>query len=268
MKENLFIVPYDFTPVGDKALNYAIHISKNLNVEIQVVHIISNNKMADITHEKLEKFIAELPYNTNIKFSYQLLIGTIFTTIGKYVEEKNANLVIMGTHGMTGTQRLFGSFAIKVIDSTTVPFLIVQENTEISDVKTMALYVDTSRESMQIVNVASHFAYLLDAKVHVLYEASTDVLIRNKINIQRRVIEENYAQTNLNYEFIELAESGNSVKKIINHINENDVDMICITYHSEALFKQFDTFAQELITNKLRKPCLINSAVSAGSAYF
>jgi molecular chaperone DnaK (HSP70) len=36
----------------------------------------------------------------------------------------------MGTHGMKGMQKLFGSNAMKVITSTAIPFVVIQQETE------------------------------------------------------------------------------------------------------------------------------------------
>ena len=55
-------------------------------------------------------------------------------------KRKNAVAIIMGTHGSKGMQKVFGSFAMKVIISTTVPFMIVQDNSEIKNIKNIVLF--------------------------------------------------------------------------------------------------------------------------------
>jgi nucleotide-binding universal stress UspA family protein len=56
-----------------------------------------------------------------------VLCGTIFNTIGKYASDTDARMVIMGTHGIKGMQKLTGSWALKVIVKSKVPFLVVQD---------------------------------------------------------------------------------------------------------------------------------------------
>ena len=41
MSEKSFIVPHDFTPVADIALEHAIATAKPLNAEVQLVHVVS-----------------------------------------------------------------------------------------------------------------------------------------------------------------------------------------------------------------------------------
>ena len=50
------------------------------------------------------------------------------------LKKKSASAIIMGTHGAKGMQKLFGSFAMKVIISTSVPFMVVQKDSEIKKV--------------------------------------------------------------------------------------------------------------------------------------
>ena len=59
--------------------------------------------------------------------SYQISKGSIFTAIAEYANEKDASLVVMGTHGMKGMQKLTGSWALKVIVKSKVPFIVVQD---------------------------------------------------------------------------------------------------------------------------------------------
>ena len=61
--------------------------------------------------------------------------GSIFTAIADFVNQKgvpddkkkNVDLVLMGTHGMKGMQKLTGSWALKVIVKSKVPFIVVQD---------------------------------------------------------------------------------------------------------------------------------------------
>jgi len=51
----------------------------------------------------------------NLKITSQIAKGTIFTSIAEFVNSTEASLVVMGTHGMKGMQKLTGSWALKVI---------------------------------------------------------------------------------------------------------------------------------------------------------
>ena len=39
MSKNLYMVPYDFTPISQKALEYALHLGKHVHTEIKLIHL-------------------------------------------------------------------------------------------------------------------------------------------------------------------------------------------------------------------------------------
>ena len=120
MSEPTFIVPHDFTFTADTALNHAINISKQINAKVAIVHIVTKDSEINEAKQKLQNLIKNHP-EQNIEMNAHVIQGSIFTDIGKLAEELNASAIIMGTHGAKGMQKVFGSFAMKVIISTTVP---------------------------------------------------------------------------------------------------------------------------------------------------
>src|SRR5690554_7650207 len=128
MSANLFIVPHDFTSVGDAALKYAMFLAKPRKTAIMLLHIVSNKTKAKPALEKLEQIISNLDLNVGDgAVEAKVVEGNIFDDISKIAEESDARLIIMGTHGAVGMQKLFGSYAMKVVVNSSVPFLRSEE---------------------------------------------------------------------------------------------------------------------------------------------
>ena len=60
MSKNLYIVPYDFTPVSEKALQYALFLGKHVHTEIQLLHLAKDKETGLIMKRKLDKLRAEI----------------------------------------------------------------------------------------------------------------------------------------------------------------------------------------------------------------
>lgn len=269
MKDITLVVPHDFTGVGQKALEYAIHLGKKSETEIIVIHLVSSQKAITNAEQKLNDILSSYSVSSNILLTPKVVMGDIFSDIGKIANNEGAQLVVMGTHGATGMQKIFGSFALKVIESTETPFLIVQTNTVVKDISRIAVYFDTTSESMQILNISSYIASITKAKLFVVHEKMYDMAFKHRINIHKEIIKESYDNMGLDYEFVEMEEQKSTLLTISKFIEDNDCDIIAIANYSEALIKQLDTFSQNLITNKQLKPCLIvNAGSAAGAAYF
>ena len=74
-----------------------------------MLHIVARGiKTAEYKkkEDKLKVLAGEASNKYDIEVDYQLIPGTIFTAIAEYVNEHDPNLVVMGTHGLKGMQKL------------------------------------------------------------------------------------------------------------------------------------------------------------------
>jgi len=268
MSKNLYIVPYDFTAVTEKALEYAIHLGKRVNAEILIVHLASDKAKGTAMFTEMEKLKAKLDVPYGVTITTLVKVGDIFTDIGKIAKEEKAQLIIMGTHGIRGFQRIAGSFAMKVITSAECPFLIVQKNSEIKEISQIAVPIDLTKESLQIINIAGDMANILNAKVNVLAEEQSDEILNTRLKNRVGIVSKQYEERNIEAKINYLSHSGGYGKKIMQFVKQNDVGLIAFSYHTESLLPQFDSFAQNLITNKSALPVLIINSKLASALYF
>ena len=124
------IVPWDFTHVAGYALAHAVKISRMIGNEICLLHIVDpniNTKDAVAKKTQLSRTTEENIKKFNLSIVFHISKGSIFTTIADFAHKRDASLVVMGTHGMKGMQKLTGSWALKVIAKSKVPFIVVQD---------------------------------------------------------------------------------------------------------------------------------------------
>jgi nucleotide-binding universal stress UspA family protein len=268
MTKNLYIVPYDFTSVGDAALNYAMHLGKHIEVEIELLHVVKSNGEIISAQTKLNQVIEKVDAPRGVSFSINVSVGSIFEEISKTASKQSAQLIIMGTHGATGLQKLFGSNAMKVVTSSNTPFLIVQKHTVVNEIKNIVVPVDLTKESLQIVNIAGDIAKIYNAKVHVLGEKQNDELLSQQMKNRILIVRNQYEERNIDCNIELMKQGGSYQRKVMEYAKVNAIDLISIAYHSESLLPQFDTFAQSLITNEQNLPCMIINSKPASALYF
>ncbi len=268
MSQNLYIVPYDFTPVGDAAIRYALHLAKNVKAEILVLHLASSKPEGQKAIARLNSAIDRFEKPYGVQLTTLVRVGSIFEDLGKIAKTEGAQLVIMGTHGSTGMQRLLGSNAMKVITAADTPFLVVQKDTQLNDIKNIVVPIDLTKESLQITNIAGDIALMFNASIHVIGEKHNDALLSQQMKNRVLIVKNQYDDRNIECH-VELIKSGGSYqKKILTYSKEKSIDFIAIAYHSESLLPQFDTFAQSLITNDQKLPCMVLNSKLASALYF
>lgn len=269
MSQNLYLVLHDFTEIGEAALDYALHIAKHVHIDIRLLHVVNESSKEAAATKKLEEIIAKrstLP--EGVTLAPMVKTGNFLEDTGRFAKEEHAQLVIMGTHGAIGLQKLFGSYAMKVIRGSEVPFLVVQKGTPIKEITKVIVPVDMTKESLQIVNIAGDIARIFGGIVHVLYEAQSDHRLLIQMKTRIGIVKTNYEERGVSAEFFKLKEKGGFTKKIEKHTAEHNAELLAFAYHSESMFPQFDAFGQSLITNSLKLPCMVVNSKLASSLYF
>ena len=143
--ERPIIVPWDFSQVAENAFQHAVNISKVVNREILLLHIVHEERDKDAKAIELKASTDKLAKEYGKKPSFEVVTGSIFHAIGETAKELKAEMIIMGTHGMKGAQKLFGSKALKVVVSSRIPFLVVQDKPAKNTIDTILLPIDFKR---------------------------------------------------------------------------------------------------------------------------
>jgi len=269
MSANLFIVPHDFTSVGDAALKYAMFLAKPRKTAIMLLHIVSNKTKAKPALEKLEQIISNLDLNVGDgAVEAKVVEGNIFDDISKIAEESDARLIIMGTHGAVGMQKLFGSYAMKVVVNSSVPFLVVQDGIDQSKLNNIIVPITTSKESLQIIHIAGEIALTFDSKIYVIAEHQSDQRLSQQLKIRISLVKNQFEEKGINAE-VEIIENKKSFQKtVIEYAKEKNCDLIAVAHDSSGILSQFEKYTQDLITNDENLPCLVVNAKLLSKLYF
>lgn len=269
MSSRIYLVPYDFSAVGNAAIKHALALAKLGKASVMLLHLVDDVKKVAPSQAKLEAFVKSLnlPFDAP-QVECKTVKGSIFEDIGKIADKYEVNKIIMGTHGAKGFQKVFGSFAIKVMTSTNTPFIIVQESEPSKEINNIVVPIDLSKESLQIISHAADIAKLYNSKVHVIGENQRDEILERQMKNRIKLVEKKFEEVNVAANIQLLEKSGSYASKVIAYTKKIKAEMIALAYHTESLLPSFDTFAQNLITNTDKVPVLIIRSTEVSSTYF
>jgi nucleotide-binding universal stress UspA family protein len=243
-----YLVPYDFTPTTKIALDHAFELSKFEESEIEALHIIKNESERAKAESLFTNLINELDSENKDKLKTKVRVGDIFKDISKEAEAGDFQLLVMGTHGAKGIQKLFGSHAIKVITSSSTPFIITQKRGPREGIKRIVLPVDLSYEKIQMVSFSSNLAKKFKAEVHVIAKAQSDDFLAKRLANNLTKVSRQLKKDGVEHKVH---------KEIIAYGAEIDADIFAIAHYPETIIPQFEKFSQELITNEWQIPVLV-----------
>lgn len=263
------LVPHDFTVVGEAATRHAIQMARQIQANVYLLHVVKSDSEKPAIQKKFTEVVAKLNLEPNdIKVFSVVKAGSIFTDIATVAESIKASLIVMGTHGAKGmSQKLFGSFAIKVINSTFVPFVIVQEVVPHEKIKKIVFPIETSSESLQVMNIAANLAIEFSSEILLVAQKETDTSLAMKIKVHLEVVSKQLSKKGVKSDFMLIEKSKTFDEKLMKIAKTNAIDMIAISYHDDSFFGT-GSFAQNLITNDSKIPVLIIKAKESGNYYY
>jgi nucleotide-binding universal stress UspA family protein len=168
------LVTWDFTQKSEFALEHGINLARHLNTEITLIHIVKKDKEVDAAQVKMDALASERSKKTNIKIGSVVPVGTIFTTISEIATDIHAEMVIMGTHGMKGMQKLVGSWALKVIAGSKVPFIVVQAGPTSHGFQKIVFPLDFRKENKEKINWIYYIGRLYNSTFYIIKDRVTD----------------------------------------------------------------------------------------------
>jgi nucleotide-binding universal stress UspA family protein len=260
----MIVVPWDFTPVTEYALQHAIKISLMTRNEVCLLHIvekITSDGGMKAKQAAMENRGAEVERRFGVKVKTHVARGTIFKQIPEFVNDRKASLVVMGTHGMSGMQKLTGSWALKVITKSKVPYIVVQAPPDDNErYHNIVFPVDFRSEEKEKLSMAIFMGKYFDSKIHILKAQRKDDSLAKKTNLNLNYTVRMLIQNNIEYEIREIP-ADKLGERTLEIANEMKADLVLIMTTKDITFADFVFGAREqyIIANSSKIPiCCVN----------
>jgi nucleotide-binding universal stress UspA family protein len=184
------LVPTDFSENAKKALQFAAEISIKTGATIEILHVNTTAtyfaSSPDIVFDstELDSYAASVATDLRIlkraltipeKFAHldletRIEGGYLHATLKRIAEEDETDLIVMGTKGATGALEFFvGSNTEKVIRTVSCPVLVVPENTNNFDLKTVVLATTLLPDQQEAFNEVARWQKEFHFGVKILY---------------------------------------------------------------------------------------------------
>lgn len=267
MATKKILVPVDFTQVSEIAIEHAEAVGKATESEVFLLHIVEHKKNLAEAKLKLKALQERVKETLNLDVHTIGRIGNIYEDIDSVAVEMDAALIIMGTHGMKGMQFITGSRALKIVTSSSVPFIITQEKgVGPNAYDDIIVPLDLHKETKQKLKLAAKMAHYFDSRVHIISPGEKDEYLRNQLDRNIKFATNFFEEEGLECT-TKITESASStsafVRDVVKHASVVTGDLIAIMNIPEnSLFGIFGTnYAQKMIENDAQIPVMILNPV-------
>ncbi len=257
------MVTWDFTAVSINALKHAIKMANILKYQVLLFHIVKEQSEEETGRKKMEAEVEKIKKDFGEEVSFFVHHGNIFKEISDYAsnEKNNIHFVVMGTHGMKGNQKLFGSWALRVVAGSSVPFIVVQdEPREKERFNDIVFPIDFKSENKEKLQWAIFLGKYLNSKIHLYKAPGIDKDLQKKVNVNLNFAIRFLIQNNIEYEIHSASKTGtgNFQKELLAFSKKVKADLILITTtkHITKLDYIFGAQEQYLLSNSEKIPVM------------
>ncbi len=257
------LVTWDFTPVSENAFMHAVKIARSIDNSIRLLHVVKPDGPEKLkgAEEKMKEEVFRLRDQYGISVESVILKGSIFNQISEYTKDhEDISMVVMGTHGLKGKQKFFGSYALRVIIGSPVPFIVVQDKPENMDkLSDIVFPIDFKSENKEKLQWAIFLGKYFGAKVHLFKSPISDKSLAKKINTNLNFAIRFLIHNNLDYANHTADKSGNFMKATLTFAKaiKADIVLITTTKHITFLDYLFGASEQYVISNPSRIPAMV-----------
>jgi nucleotide-binding universal stress UspA family protein len=256
----LYLVPYDFTEVAEYALNLAFQLAEKNDRDVYLLHVSKNHHDKLVARKNFTERVEQLTEAQKKRITTKVIVGDIFEDLAKAGHLLNASMIVMGTHGAKGFQKLFGSNAEKIISASTVPVLIVREMEELESFKTIVMPFSFEKESIQVLRYAAALAKEMDSTIYLAGQYKSDEWLAGHLKVNQTVARTFLTEHGIKHEVVNLPMNKSFQKELVSYAQEIDAGLIAATYYNESILPRPNTFIQEMIENKAVIPLLTINA--------
>ncbi len=253
------IVPIDFSKHSEYALEVAAGIAKKNNAELLVLHmlelstgLLTKSKsqhqttaifLLKIAEAKFEEFLQK-DYLDGLKVTPIVKHFKVFSEVNDVAMEHDADLVVMGSHGTSGSRDIFiGSNTEKVVRNSDVPVFVVKNSIPDLKIDEVVFASDFKYENIRSYLNATKLFKAFDSNINLLYVNLPNENFRSTTEIDSRIADFLMkADGNLdNMKNVHYQADYSVERGIINFSNKVGADIIAIPTHGRKGIAHFFT---------------------------
>lgn len=255
MKNTIILVPTDFTEVANYSVEHAAVMCQQFRGTMVLLHVVKTSEEEEHAYIKLQTLRKSVEVNYSVKCREMVKTGDIFKDISLIAAEIGANMVVMGTHGVSGMQHVFGSRALKVIANSRVPYISVQKkHINPEGYKKIVMPFNVLREPKMQVKLVTDLAKGFGSQIHVIGYLEKSGAKFDKV---LKEVLDHLDNNNIDYSYSTHTSSSSFDKHVVNYAIDNGADLIAIANLQGTSLNLFGGFEQSVIGNTRNLPVMV-----------
>lgn len=272
------VVPTDFSDNALIAAQYALQFAKHQGYEVHLLHSYlpfssafqnpkANEKDEDRAKQTAERemsnFLKRLSPREELNTTPTIQAGNLVDTLSQFIEERAIALVIMGTHGTSGTRKdVLGSNTYDVAESISIPLIVVPEHITEFRLDSVVFFTDYQSNDIRTLSAFKNLVSDQEKRctlVHIVSGTAEDIQ-QHQLKLEEW---KEHLKNQVGYEFLEshLVSEKENLEKVNTIVDQMNADLTLLTLVEgrgffEKLFHK--SLAREIVLNP-KRPVFLNA---------
>lgn len=260
------LVPTDFSSNAENALHFALILAKNQNAKLILMHVyqfpiavaaVSFNVLEEEkqnikldSSKKLRAACIKIDHAGGIPYEYLSEEGDTVDTILRAIEEKEIDLIVMGTKGASGLAGIvFGSTTSHVLEKATCPVMAIPEASKFNTtIKKITYATDYRQSDLGAIQKLIEIATVFKAQINILHVSGDEITAEEEIKLMdafRKKVNTSVFYNNLSFQ---LLHGQNVEEELEKYIADGSTDILVMATHSRSFI---DRLFERSITKEL-----------------
>ncbi|MBL0337479.1 MAG: universal stress protein [Chitinophagaceae bacterium] len=253
------LVPTDFSPNADKALDYAVRLACYTNAKIILVHACDlpghsfsdnvalkesfNRKLILESKEQLQMRKKSIETSERVSVQTAVYEGSVIDSVAEAAVKSKADLIVMGTLGSAAaSEKIFGSKTAGLIGKTDIPVLVIPLLSEWEVPRNILLALNKPEEGTgDVIRPVVFLSKLFNAQLHFVHIANPGRAHPARTSTMDQLGNEYASRLQQAYDWNLISFSklyGHGFEKIMEkYIQENQIHIVAMITHKRPLLK-------------------------------
>ena len=263
------LIPFDFSETAELAMEHAIFMAKLYKADIILLHVIESysfsstitqafgksqsefeHKIESSANDKLKELSEKIHRQNGVGIQFRTETGKIYKKIVSVALEMGVDIIIMGTHGISGFQEfLIGSNTYRAVMSAPCPLISVQTHAKKIGFKNIVLPIDNSPSSRQKVKHAVEIARHYNSVIHIAGMATmSDIDMQRRFEVKIHQVKAYLDEHEVAYT-VKMFRGDNAASITMDFATQVNADLIMMMTDQERTGIFIGNFAQQIINH-------------------
>lgn len=235
-KENVFVIPTDFTEQTYIALEQSYNLARFNNATILLLTVAKADDKE--TKKKLDEMAAKARKESGLPVRAEIRQGNIYTQVVKCAEENEAQMIVLGLESKIALDKIVGPSAFKLVRESPCPVLTIRGKKHRKGCENIVLPLDLTKETREKVAKAIEVAKYFDAAIRIVSVLDSKREIHeNKLMAYSNQVKQYIKKQGVRCS-IKTLRGKDVANMVINYASTIDADLIMIMSKLELDFKE------------------------------